>query len=408
MRAKPNRSTLDRRPRRCSALSVENPLAPPPARRSPLSVAVFIEAPLIFVAFYVWLVGIKGGWHMQDFAAFRAAAESVLHGHSPYPPSDPAALLEARALVYPALVAYLFVPFALLPYGVAAPLYFFSLLAALLGTLRVLQVRDWRCYGAVMLWYPTVGCLGTGAIGPLLALLLALVWRYRSKPVVAAAALSVAVVAKLFLWPMGLWLLATRRWRAAVLTACLGAGAFVLPFLPLGWHLLRSYPKLLRALDGVFGPVSFSATTLFRAFGASPTLARVGVLALGAMLILGVLFTGLIRRNDRAAFMVALAAALLLSPIVWMHYYVVLVVPIAIAMPRLGAPWLVPLLFWASPELESFGELRRLLIGVGVMLTTCLLTALRTPAPGDHHAGQSWRETARSRRWPVVPSTRGG
>src|SRR5207248_4884811 len=126
--------------------------------RRALSLGMFVEAPLIFLAFYVWLVGIRSGWQMQDFEALRSAGLSVLHGRSPYPPPDPRVLIEAHQLVYPPLVAYLFVPFALLPYGVAAPLYFFGLLAALAGALAVLGVRDWRCYGAVLLWYPTVAC----------------------------------------------------------------------------------------------------------------------------------------------------------------------------------------------------------------------------------------------------------
>src|SRR2546422_433501 len=232
-------------------------------------VAVFVEPPLIFVAFYVWLVGIKGGWQMQDLSAVRSAAVAVLHGHSPYPPPDPEVLLKARQLVYPPLVAYLFVPFALLPYGVAAPLYFVLLLAALAGALLVLQVRDWRCYGIVTLWYPTVGCLGTGAIGPFLALLLAVSWRHRARPLVAASALSIALVAKLFLWPVGLWLLATRRWRATVLTAALASVELLVPFAPLGWGGLPSHPKLPLSPHPLVGPVPFPADTFVPAFCAS-------------------------------------------------------------------------------------------------------------------------------------------
>jgi alpha-1,2-mannosyltransferase len=355
------------------------------ARRRSIAVAVFIEAPVIFIVFYVWLVGVKGGWHMQDFGALRSAGAAVLHGRSPYPPPDPEVLLKARQLVYPPLVAYLFVPFALLPYGVAAPLYFVLLLAALVGALLVLQVRDWRCYGIVTLWYPTVACLGTGAVGPFLALLLAVSWRHRGRPLVAASALSIALVAKLFLWPVGLWLLATRRWRASVLTVALASVELLVPFAPLGWGGLRSYQKLLVALDRVFGPVSFSANTLFRAFGASTALARTEVVALGVALVVLVLVVGLRRGSDHGAFAIALAAALLLSPIVWMHYYVLLVVPIAIAQPRLGALWFVPLLYWGSPELESFGETRRLVVGVGVTLIICLLAAT---AHGRSDAGR--------------------
>src|SRR5205823_14687078 len=136
-------------------------------------------------------------------------------------------------------------------------------------------------------------------------------------------------------------------------------------------------PSLLHTLDGVFGSASFSTSALLKAVGASPGVADAGVVAAGSVLILAVLFVGYVRRSDRLAFTIALAAALLLSPIVWMHYYVLLVVPIAIAQPRLGVLWFAPLLYWASPELESFGEARRLVVGIGVTVITCFIAATR-------------------------------
>jgi hypothetical protein len=44
------------------------------------------------------------------------------------------------------------------------------------------------------------------------------------------------------------------------------------------------------------------------------------------------------------------AATLALSPIVWLHYLVVLLVPVAIARPRFSALWLLPVLLWVSPK----------------------------------------------------------
>lgn len=353
-------------------------LADDPAFR----VAVFAEAPLIFIAFYVWLVGIRGDWHMQDFAAVRSAAIDVLHGHSPYPQADPNVLIKARELVYPPLVAYLFVPFALLPIGVAAPTYFFLMIGALAAALGVAGVRDWRCYGIVMLWYPTVGCLGTGALGPFLALLLAVAWRFRNRPLIGSSALAVAIVAKLFLWPLLIWLLATRRWRAAIAGGISAAALFLLPFVPLGWHVLRSYPDLLRALDGVYGRVAFSADSFFRSIGAPAATAKAAELGLGLTLGLLILLSATRRRGDERAFTLAVAMALVLSPIVWMHYYVLLAVPIAVSSPQLSVGWFAPLVCWGSPELESLGEVRRLVFGLGAVVLTSLCCHLRTEEGG--------------------------
>jgi alpha-1,2-mannosyltransferase len=348
------------------------------SRNRALTLGLFLEAPLIFIGFYVWLVGLKGGWRMQDFMTLRDSGHALLHGASPYPPAEPKVLLAANHLVYPPLAGYLFTPFSALPYAIAGPLYFFASVAAVAGTLWVLGVRDWRCYGMPFLWYPTVACLGTGALGPLLALLLAVAWRYRNRPIIVAPALALAVVLKLFLWPLGIWLVATRRWQAAALAAATAAVALVAPFSPLGAKTLQGYPHLLRVLDQVFGPASFSSNTFFRSLGASAGVAQAMVLVVGVTLVVTALVLGLRRGSDRRTLTVTLLAALLTSPIVWMHYYVLLIVPLALARPRLSALWFAPLLYWASPMLESLGDLRRLLVGLGVTAVVAVATMGKT------------------------------
>jgi alpha-1,2-mannosyltransferase len=333
--------------------------------------ALFVEAPAIFLGFYVWLVGIKGGWRMQDFMALRSAGRALMGGHSPYPAADPHQLLAAKHLVYPPLVGYLFTPFSVLPYSIAAPLYFVLMPAALAAAMALLGVHDWRCYGMVFLWYPTVACLGTGALGPFLVLLLAVAWRYRDRPLVVAPALAIAIVAKLFLWPLAVWLLATRRWRSTALTVTAVVAALLVPFAPLGSKGLHDYPHLLRALDRIFGPVSFSSNTLFHAVGLRGLAAAALVLFVGGTLTASALVLGM-RDRDESALVITLLAALMTSPIVWMHYYVLVVIALALTRPRLSALWFLPLLYWASPELESFGELRRLIVGVGVTLAVIL------------------------------------
>jgi hypothetical protein len=78
------------------------------------------------------------------------------------------------------------------------------------------------------------------------------------------------------------------------------------------------------------------------------------------------------RGGDAAPLALALAAALLLSPIVWTHYYILLLVPIAIARPRLSALWFVPLAFWIEPNLEYFGDSWRLGVELLAGAAVCL------------------------------------
>lgn len=348
----------------------------------PFSLALFAELPLIVAGFYLWTIMVAHRWAMQDFETVRRAGHDVIHGVSPYPPPDPGVIAHATRLVYPPLIAYLFAPFAVLPYHVAAAIYLLLSLAAIPLTLRVLGIRDWRCYGVAVLWYPAVAGLGVGAIGPFLALLVALCWRYRDRAIVVAPLLALTMTLKLFLWPLAIWILATRRWRAALFTGCLTAVAFLAPFAPLGMRVLRSYPSVLRTLDQVFGPISFSTNAFLEAAGLSSSAASAVVVVLGALLVVGILWLGRQADGDRLALTAAIAAALLLSPIVWIHYFVLLLVPVALARPRLSGLWFMPMVLWTTHTLESDRELWRLsvvLVTMTAVTWVCLSGELRAP-----------------------------
>jgi Glycosyltransferase family 87 len=270
-----------------------------------------------------------------------------------------------------------------LPYTVAAAVYICISIAAVPLALRLVGVRDWRCYGVAFLCYPVLASLPVGAIGPLLTLLLALIWRYRDRPLVLAPLLAVAMTLKLFLWPLAIWALATRRWRASLLAVPLTAAAIVLPFVPLGLDVLRRYPDVLRTLDQVFGPISFSSRALFEALRLSGGVADGAIALLGICLAVATVVLARRPDGDRLALTSAVVAALLLSPIVWVHYYVLLLVPIALARPRLSALWFLPIAFWSTHQLESNGELWRLVTAFGITVAVGVATAWPSPRSGE-------------------------
>src|SRR5204862_3919524 len=122
-----------------------------------------------------------------------------LDGRNPYPPPTAAGVAPGDRFVYPPPVALLLVPFSLLPFPLAAVLITVVLIAAVSATLAVLGVRDWRCSGAAYLSVAVLHDIRLGALTPLLALGLALVWRWRASAR-AVVPLALIVVAKLFLW----------------------------------------------------------------------------------------------------------------------------------------------------------------------------------------------------------------
>ena len=88
-------------------------------------------------------------------------------------------------------------------------------------------------------------------------------------------------------------------------------------------------------------------------FGASAPLA--GLLTIGCAVVVALAVIRLSRRSDLGFFTAALIAGLLLSPVLWSHYLVLLLVPLAIRRPRLDGAWLLTAVFWFSPVEPAHG-----------------------------------------------------
>jgi hypothetical protein len=250
--------------------------------------------------------------------------------------------------VYPPLTALATIPLTLLPFQFAGLVAQAGLIVAVLGVLGLLGVRDWRCYGVVLLWPPVLSAIQTGSVTILLALAAALAWRYRDRTAASATAVGVAVAVKTILWPLVVWMAASRRVGAAALS-CLVGGALVL----LSWAVIDfagfvDYPDLLQRLESAVGEDSYTAYIVGLDVGLPSPVARGLWLALGFGLLLAVVLLAR-RGEERAAFVAAIAASLGLTPIVWLHYFALLVVVVAIAQPRLGALWFVPLAMVLTP-----------------------------------------------------------
>jgi alpha-1,2-mannosyltransferase len=331
------------------------------------SLLLFAVAPLLLYARVI-----SAAPPLLDFQVFWGAGRDVLAGRSPYPPLEAAALASEHAFVYPAPAALAMVPWALLPYPVAETRFALGLLAAVAATLAVLGIRDWRCYGAAFLWVPVLNASLVGAVGPLLALGVALAWRYRGSVVKTAALVAAVVVAKVFLWPLVVWLVATRRFRAAALAAVAATAATLVGWALLGFAGFRDYPRLLSMLADALQDLGFSPVALGLALGAPPDAARGVSLAVGGLALVAI-FVLARRVGDRAALAAALVSALLLSPIVWPHYFVLLLVPLALARPRLDPVWLLPLGWWAIRG-QSEGVAWEIVVGLGLALALAALT----------------------------------
>jgi hypothetical protein len=265
------------------------------------------------------------------------------------------------------------VPFAVVPEKAAAVAFLALSVAAVLASVWLLGVRDWRCYGVSLLGLPVLGAFGVGSIGPFLLLLCAVGWRIRDRTV-AGVPLALAAAAKLFLWPVLVWLLVTRRFRAFVASL-----ATIVVILALWAGIdpggMRRYPQTVRLLNDVQRWKSYSVQSLFISLhvpvSTSELVAGVAAAAAVAAMVL------LRRRSDDVVFAAAVVSALIATPILWNHYLVLLLAPIALARPRLAPLWLLPLVLWATPHPESLGIVWRIVFVLAVIALVAIQTVWR-------------------------------
>jgi alpha-1,2-mannosyltransferase len=341
----------------------------------PWELAVFLWVPAIGLAYAFWYE-LRASSRLQDFGIFRIAARAVLDGHSPYPAATAQGVAHFDKFVYPPATAVLFAPLAELPLVAAQVAMLVLGVVCVFIALRLLGVRDWRCYGIAALSSPAVNSLALGAVTSFMLVGVAAAWRYRDRTGLSGLVVAVTAVGKLFLWPLGLWLLATKRVRATVIAVGAGLALVLVGWAAIGFAGMRSYPHLLRVLSRVEEGTSYSPVALLHLSSAAAGLLTV---VLAVLLVIAVLFAARGADGDRRALAVAVIGSLLVTPIVWLHYFLLLLVPIALYRPRLSPLWFAPVLLWLTPSTHSHGVTWH----IALALSVTVLVAVRTTAKGQ-------------------------
>lgn len=300
------------------------------------------------VAFVTLYMNATGRQYALDFrGGMWHAGKSLLDGTSPYPAPVVSRLLSpGNAFIPPPLLAVIAIPFSVLPFGFAIMLWNVLCVASCAAALRVLGVRDWRVYVVALCSFPLIASLILGQPDGLFALAAAVAWRYRdsSKGAVAVGAL---IAAKLLAWPLLVWLLVTRRVRSAAVAAVSAVGFVLGSWACIGFKGLGSYANLLSADAHAFEARSQSVVAAAMRLGLPEATARILAIAFAVAVAAAVIRSA--RTRDEGWFTATLLLGLLISPILWSHYLVVLLVPLAITRPRLDRLWLLLAVFWLSP-----------------------------------------------------------
>jgi alpha-1,2-mannosyltransferase len=291
------------------------------------------------------------GWGFVDLAVYCYGAQGVLDGAHLYALRFPGAL----AFTYPPIAAMLFLPLTIVRMAVLEPVVTAGsivLLPVTLGcTLRLAPVRDWLSReqairvallaSAAAIWLePVWTTLGYGQIDVLIA---ALILYDLSRPDGArwkGVGIGLATGLKLTPGAFAVYLLLTRRYRAAAVSLGVFAATVAVGFLALPgdsreyWAGAFADPSRVGRIENAANQSLRGAyARLLHTLNVQPwwlcTAALVGVLGMALAVRAG-------RRGDDAqGFSLCALSALLVSPISWSHHWI-LAVP-ALLLFALGA-----------------------------------------------------------------------
>ena len=281
----------------------------------------------------IWAAGSTLGY---DFHAYEGAARRLLDGQRLYDPAVDVAGGFAIYL-YPPPFALAIVPLAIVGGGAAVAIWTGLMVLAFVGGVALLPVARnlrWLVLLLGALDWPVVYSIKLGQVGPILFLLFAIGWRWLDRPGRLGTAIGLGTIVKVQPGLLLAWAALTGRWRAIVVAIIVLAGAAILATVVAGVQPWLDYPSLLgRVASPLTTPHNFTPGALAFQAGASVELAGgVQLLATASALIAAVVATRLAPAD--ASYLVAVVASQLISPLLWDHYAMLLLLPVAWLLAR--------------------------------------------------------------------------
>ncbi len=308
-----------------------------PARLDRLGRAALpVIAILSFVAGVGSTIAVAGDTLGYDYQAYAGAADRLLHGLPLYDPNVDVAGPFAIYL-YPPPFAVAFVPFAVLPAQIGLWLWILAGVAMTVAAIAILPVGGtvrWAVLLLAGLDWPVAYAIKLGQVGPLLLLVFAIGWRFlRSERAVGA----VGAVGALIKVQPGLvlaWAALTGRWRAVGIGVAILIVAVAVSLPLVGPSAWGDYVSLL-------GKVSAPVTTPHNmTVGAVAFQAGLSDSVAGLLQVVGLLATlagWLVAtrwRSPEVGYLATVVASQLLSPLLWDHYAMLLLLPVAWLLAR--------------------------------------------------------------------------
>ena len=299
--------------------------------------AVWAVLVIPVAAAHLWLAFQGAGFTFgYDYLAYDAAARRLLSGAPLYDLSI-TSTGTFGLFYYPPTFILGVLPFTLLNPAVATWAWIGMLIAAFLVGAALLPVRSevrWLVLLLAGISWPFVFGIRLGQVGPLLFLAFAAGWRARDRPGVVGASGAVGALIKVQPGLVLLWAFLARRWRAvAVGFATIAAGVVVSSLVagPSAWI------DFLTILRRVYDPLTSSQNL---SPGATAYFLGAGLEVAGAVQLLSTVIVGLIvlvvsaRGPAEVGYVTTVVASQLVSPFLWDHYALLLLIPVAWLLQR--------------------------------------------------------------------------
>ncbi len=309
-------------------------------RPAPLARALIRLAPILILALFACttlaVLSVAGATLGYDAAAYVQAADRLLAGRPLYDPTVDVAV-GYGVFLYPPPFVLAAVPFTLLPAPLGLWAWLAAMVAAFLAGTAFLPVRTSVRFWIVLLAalsFPFLYAVKLGQVGPLLYLAFAVAWRWIYRAGATGLAVAVGALSKLQPALLFGWMVATRRWRALAVGLGAIAAAAVVTTAVAGAATWWDYLALLgRVNKPITTPQNLTVGAIAYRAGVGMDAAT---LIQWASLVAVAAVTGFawLRRDAVTGFIVGVVASQLLSPVIWSHYAMLLLLPVALLLQR--------------------------------------------------------------------------
>jgi hypothetical protein len=342
----------------------------------------------VLVSGSLW-AGSLAGTLGYDFLAYQHAANRLLAGEALYDPS----IQQAGGFglfLYPPPFVLLMLPFAPLEPGLATWVWMALSLAAFLVGALILPVRAtvrWLIILLAALSWPFEYGLRLGQVGQLLFLLFAVGWRWLDDARAVGGSAAAGALVKVQPGLLLVWAALTRRWGAVLVgIITLAAFAVIATLVAGGPTVWFDYVGLLgKVSDPIMTPHNFTPGAVAYQLGAAAGVAA-AIQLVSSLAVLVVVALAALRASAPASYLAAVVASQLLSPVLWDHYAMLLLLPVAYLLDR-GKWWAAVIPLVTSVFAISVTPAAAYPIVFWITLVAVVAFGIRNAGPAASHAG---------------------